>query len=116
MSTRAQGRQAFEQIQSQASHRLDQGFWITFFPEGTRTRPGQRVKYKTGAARLACSLGLPILPIALNAGTVWRAMPGSSGRLHHGACGPAHPHRRPDPEAVMQNVQAWIDEQSDALH
>ncbi len=114
---RSQGRQAFEQIQSQPSHRLDQGFWITFFPEGTRIRPGQRVKYKTGAARLACSLGLPILPIALNAGTVW---PRNAWIKRPGCItvrvGPPIPTDGQTPEAVMQTVQAWIDEQSDALH
>jgi 1-acyl-sn-glycerol-3-phosphate acyltransferase len=52
----------------QGRERFRQGFWIVFYPEGTRIRAGQRGKYKTGGARLAIELGVPVLPIAHNAG------------------------------------------------
>ena len=114
---RSQGRLAFEQIQSQARTRLEQGFWMAFFPEGTRTRPGERLKYKTGAARLACELGLPILPIALNAGRLW---PRNAWIKRPGLVtvevGQPISSVGQTPESLMKAVQICIDETSDALH
>ena len=40
----------------------------SIYPEGTRIRAGTRAKYKTGGARLALELGVPIVPVAHNAG------------------------------------------------
>ena len=38
---------------------------ILFFPEGTRTKPGQVVPFKKGAFRLAIDLSLPVLPTTI---------------------------------------------------
>jgi 1-acyl-sn-glycerol-3-phosphate acyltransferase len=90
---------------------------MAFFPEGTRTKPGERLKYKTGAARLACELGLPILPIALNAGRLW---PRNAWIKRPGLVtvevGPPISSAGQTPESLMKAVQIWIDETSDALH
>lgn len=68
---RKAGRDAMEQIAEQGRERFAQGFWIVVYPEGTRIRAGRRAKYKTGGARLAINLGVPILPVAHNAGWLW---------------------------------------------
>ncbi len=44
---------------------------VMIYPEGTRIRAGTRAKYKTGGARLAIEMGVPILPVAHNAGWLW---------------------------------------------
>jgi 1-acyl-sn-glycerol-3-phosphate acyltransferase len=60
-----------EQIIEQGRERIRQGFWIMVYPEGTRIRAGTRAHHKTGGARLAIALGLPIVPVAHNAGYLW---------------------------------------------
>jgi len=51
-----------------ALRRLSGGRSVVIFPEETRTRTGDLLPFKRGAAHLALRSGLPILPIAL-AGT-----------------------------------------------
>jgi len=68
---RKDARHAFASIAEQGRRRTDEGAWVVMFPEGTRTAPGQRIKYKTGGARCAVALNVPVIPVALNAGHVW---------------------------------------------
>jgi len=68
---RSDARHAFASITKQGRQRTDEGAWVVMFPEGTRTAPGQHVKYKTGGARFAVALGLPVIPVAHNAAHVW---------------------------------------------
>jgi 1-acyl-sn-glycerol-3-phosphate acyltransferase len=68
---RKAGRDSMEQIVEQGRARFEQGFWIVIYPEGTRIPVGKRVRYKTGGARLALALGVPVLPVAHNAGYLW---------------------------------------------
>lgn len=60
-----------KQILEQGTKRKEQGFWISIFPEGTRTKPGTRGKYKHGAARMAQTLQMNIVPVAVNSGEFW---------------------------------------------
>jgi 1-acyl-sn-glycerol-3-phosphate acyltransferase len=68
---RKAGKDAMEQIVEQGRERIREGFWIVVYPEGTRIPVGKRVHYKTGGARLALTLGLPVVPVAHNAGYLW---------------------------------------------
>jgi 1-acyl-sn-glycerol-3-phosphate acyltransferase len=68
---RKAGTDAMQQIVTQGQERIRQGFWFVVYPEGTRIKAGTRAKYKTGGARLAIALGIPILPVAHNAGYLW---------------------------------------------
>ena len=69
---RSAGQDAMVQIAEQGRTRFAQGFWIVLYPEGTRIPVGRRVRYKTGAARLAIAMQAPILPIS------WRPTPSSA--------------------------------------
>lgn len=44
---------------------------VVIFPEGTRTRPGQKAPYHPGVAALYGELGIPVVPMALDTGHVW---------------------------------------------
>ena len=44
---------------------------LLIFPQGTRVKFGERVKFKKGAGRIYSSLNLPCIPIALNSGKIW---------------------------------------------
>ena len=68
---RKAGTDAMQQMVAQGRERFGQGFWFVVYPEGTRIKAGTRAKYKTGGARLAQALGVPIVPVAHNAGWLW---------------------------------------------
>lgn len=68
---RSSGREALKQIVRQGQEKLAQGFWVLVFPEGTRVAPGERGRYGIGGGWLAAETGVPIVPIAHNAGEVW---------------------------------------------
>jgi len=42
------------------------------YPEGTRVSPGETRKYGISGAVLAQEAGVPIVPVAHNAGDLWR--------------------------------------------
>jgi len=68
---RSDGKGAVKQLLKQGKHRLAQGFFVVIFPEGTRIAYGERGKYKVGGALLAASAGVPVVPVAHNAGRLW---------------------------------------------
>jgi 1-acyl-sn-glycerol-3-phosphate acyltransferase len=68
---RSAGRAGLEQILAQGRERLKDGCWVVIFPEGTRVAPGERRRYRQGGALLAETTGVPVLPVAHNAGDFW---------------------------------------------
>ena len=44
---------------------------VFIFPEGTRVRPGEAPPLKSGFAGLYRAIGLPVVPVALDAGRLW---------------------------------------------
>ncbi|RFC38992.1 MAG: 1-acyl-sn-glycerol-3-phosphate acyltransferase [Candidatus Nitrotoga sp. CP45] len=68
---RSEGREAIKQLLRQGKERLALGFCVVIFPEGTRIPFGQRGRYKIGGALLGVSSGVPIVPVAHNAGKLW---------------------------------------------
>lgn len=65
------GRRALKQTLEQGRDRIAKGFWVVIFPEGTRVAPGTRGKYQIGGAWLAVHTGVPVVPVAHNAGEFW---------------------------------------------
>lgn len=70
---RSQGRGAMKQILHNIAERLaGEGLGqLIIYPEGTRTLPGQRRPYKHGVATIRAETGLPVVPVAVNAGMFW---------------------------------------------
>lgn len=62
---------ALDQVVKQGHKRLKQGRWIVVFPEGTRMPPGVMGKFNRGGAMLGAKSGVPVLPVAHNAGHYW---------------------------------------------
>lgn len=69
---RSKGKQAMRQLLEQGADRLRRGFCVVIFPEGTRTAYGTRGRYKAGGGVLAESTGALVVPVAHNAGKLWR--------------------------------------------
>jgi 1-acyl-sn-glycerol-3-phosphate acyltransferase len=109
---RRAGRDAMRQIAEQGRERFAQGFWIIFYPEGTRIPPGRRVPYKTGGARLAIDLDAPVLPIAHNAGWLWpKGVLGKrSGTITLSIGRPMAAHGR-EPTEFMRAIETWIEDE-----
>ena len=114
---RSRGFAALRNIARRGRERLDQGFWVVIFPEGTRVAPGERRAYQLGGAWLAAASGAPIVPVAHNAGRVW---PRNSFIKRPGTVtvriGPPIESRDRDPKMLNTLAEAWIEEQQKALY
>lgn len=113
---RSRGRQAFATFMKCGPEFERRGWWVTLFPEGTRVPPGERVRWKTGGARFACAQGLPVLPVAHNAGVFW---PKNSVGKRPGTIrvevGPLIQTAGRDPHEVTAEVEAWIESRVNAM-
>lgn len=113
---RSRGTAALRSIVRRGRERLEQGFWVVVFPEGTRVAPGERRAYQLGGAWLAAASGAPVVPVAHNAGLVW---PRNAFLKRPGTVtvriGPPIDTRDRDPKAVNQLAETWIEEQQKAL-
>lgn len=63
--------EALRVLKTQGKARCAAGVSIMLFPEGTRTAPGDVGRYNAGGIMLAMSAGVPIVPVAHNAGEFW---------------------------------------------
>ena len=113
---RSRGVAALRAIARRGRERLEQGFWVVVFPEGTRVRPGERRPYQLGGAWLAAAAGAPVVPVAHNAGLVW---PRNAFLKRPGTIivriGPSIDAAGRDPKALNDMAEAWIEEQQKAL-
>jgi len=107
---RKSGRSARDQILEQGRQRLARGYCVLIFPEGTRVAPGERRKYGLGGALLATGTGVPVLPIAHNAGECWRrnAFLKYPGMVTM-SIGPTISTVGKDATTVTAEVEAWIE-------
>jgi 1-acyl-sn-glycerol-3-phosphate acyltransferase len=107
---RKSGKAARDQILDQGRERIADGYWVIVFPEGTRVAPGKRGRYGIGGAWLAAKTGTPVVPIAHNAGEVWRRnafikRPG----LVTMSIGPVIETAGKEPMDVLKQVEDWIE-------
>jgi len=113
---RRRGMAALRQIARRGKLRLEQGFWVVVFPEGTRVAPGKSRKYQLGGAWLAAHAGAPVVPVAHNAGRLW---PRNSFLKHPGKVtvriGPPIESAGRDPAAINAMAEQWIETQQKTL-
>lgn len=107
---RQAGREALKQVENQGRTRLGQGFWVCIFPEGTRIRHGEQGKYNVGGAWLACKAGVPVVPVAHNAGRLWpkNAFLKRPGEIQV-VIGPPIPTEGRKAAEITAQVEAWIE-------
>lgn len=113
---RGSGRNAIKQVVRQGIDRLKAGIWVVIFPEGTRVRPGQRVRYKVGGAILAAKSGYPVVPVAHNSGEFWPKKqflkkPGTIKIV----IGPPIQTQDRKPEAILAEAESWIESTMDRI-
>lgn len=107
---RGAGKEALRQLVEQGRLRLGQGYWVIIFPEGTRTPVGMHRRYKVGGAHLAVETGVPLVPVALNAGEFWsrRAFIKYPGTVTV-SIGPAIDPAGLSAEDVSARAEAWME-------
>ncbi|PKO88284.1 MAG: 1-acyl-sn-glycerol-3-phosphate acyltransferase [Betaproteobacteria bacterium HGW-Betaproteobacteria-10] len=107
---RKAGKDALDQVVQQGRERLQQGFYVIVFPEGTRVAPGQKKRYKAGGAYLATHVGCKVVPIAHNAGELWprQAFLKKPGTITV-SIGPAFDASGMTENEVNQRAEAWIE-------
>ena len=114
---RSSGAKATQELLKQGMARKQEGFWINIFPEGTRIPPGQRGKYKQGAARMAKLLEMDMVPVALNSGEYW---PRNSFYKYPGTVeviiGEPIAHDSGDYAELTARCEAWIEEQQQLIN
>ena len=101
---------ALDQLLEQGQKRLAEGRCVVIFPEGSRMAPGVRGRYSAGGAMLAVSAGIPIVPVAHNAGLFWarRSFIKRPGTVNV-SIGPAIQTRGRKPRVVNKEVEEWIE-------
>ena len=113
---RARGMAALRQMARTGKERLEQGFCVIVFPEGTRVAPGEKRRYQQGGAWLAAYAQAPVVPVAHNAGRVW---PRNSFLKYPGLVtvriGPAIDSAGRPAEEITAQAEAWIETQQKAL-
>jgi 1-acyl-sn-glycerol-3-phosphate acyltransferase len=107
---RGSGRSAIKQVVQQGKERLKDGIWVVIFPEGTRVRPGQHIRYKLGGAILAAESGYPVVPVAHNSGEYWPKKqflkkPGTIKIV----IGPPISSKDRKPEQILAEAETWIE-------
>lgn len=68
---RSMAARSLRKMVREGCEQLAKGRWVVVFPEGTRTSVGEEKKYLPGVGLLAEKSGVPIIPIAHNAGYFW---------------------------------------------
>ena len=108
---RSAGRQALRRLLSQGAAHLANGRWVVVFPEGTRVQPGSAPRFNIGGALLAQKAGVPVVPIAHNAGLFW----GRHQLRKYPGCielrvGPPIPVAERSPQQLNAAAEGWIRE------
>ncbi len=68
---RTSGTQAIRQLIGSVNETLEQDRKVLIFPEGTRSKPGDQIKYQRGIAMIYKQSGTSVVPVALNSGLYW---------------------------------------------
>ena len=107
---RSSAKEALAQVERKGRQRLDEGYSVVVFPEGTRVAPGEKRRYKIGGAYLAAKTGAPLVPVAHNAGEFWRrqAFFKTPGTVTV-SIGPAIDPAGLSAEDINARAEAWIE-------
>jgi len=112
---RSAGRNALTQLISSARKIAQTGSSILIFPQGTRVAPGASHPYHAGTFAIYQATGLPVVPVALNAGLLWprQALIKRPGMINVRYLEPIPPGL--DRKSFMQRLETSIETATKAL-
>lgn len=104
--------QALKDVKSKGLLRLKQGNNLLVFPEGTRVPLGEKGNYARSGADIACSAGVPVIPIAHNGAECWpnKSLVKYPGTITVVIGAPISTEGR-DRKELTESVKNWIEEQ-----
>ncbi len=113
---RSAGRAAVEQIVLQGTARLERGWRVMIFPEGTRIATGDTRRFGMGGAVLAQKSGCPVVPIAHDSGSFWvrRGFHKKAGTIRV-VIGEPFCTTGLSPDDINAKAKTWIDTTTAAL-
>jgi 1-acyl-sn-glycerol-3-phosphate acyltransferase len=104
-------KEALRMLIEQGIERLQEGFFVVVFPEGTRVAPGEYKKFNAGGAMLAQRSTYPVIPLAHNAGEFW---PRNSFLKYPGVIkvkiGPKIETKGKKSKDINNEAEAWINQ------
>ena len=103
---------SFRQIADQGCERLQKGYWVIIFPEGTRVAPNKKKKYLPGGGMLAEKSGAQVVPVAHNAGRLWprNSMIKKPGLITI-KIGPVIESENKSAKKITDEVENWIEKE-----
>lgn len=112
---RSGGASALKQLIADTKDRLQRGYNVIIFPEGTRSAPGSKLPYHPGIAAMYGASGIPVVPVAVNSGLFWgrRSVIKRSGIIIIEFLPPIKPGMKR--RAFMQELETAIETATDAL-
>ena len=110
---RSNPRQAMKQVMQQGTQRISEGNRVVIYPEGSRIPFGKIGKYGRSGAALAIAAGVPIIPVAHNAGYCWpaRQLMKRPGTIHVIIGKPIIVTAESNSQVVTEQVKDWIETQ-----
>lgn len=113
---RDDGRNALTKVTKAGAAKINDGFWVVIYPEGTRKPPGTKSTHKRGGVAMAKEAEVDILPVALNTGLFWSKalLPQHSGTVDVVIGKPIKTDTM-DSKAISLQAQTWIEDESYAL-
>ena len=107
---RGAGAKALRTVLTLGSERIQDGWWVLLFPEGTRIPVGDIGRYTQTGGALALRCGTPVVPVAHNAGMFWarNALTKYPGTIEVVVGPPIDTHGK-STNLITQEVEAWIE-------
>lgn len=108
---------ALKKVKAQGKQRLQEGNNILVYPEGTRITYGEVGNYARSGADIACLAGVPIVPVAHNAGKCWpkKGLLKKPGTITVVIGEPISTENRTSRD-IMQEVEQWIEGEISKMH
>ncbi len=108
---RSQPARMLKMLLKVGTERLQAGLSVLIFPEGTRVAPGKRKLFSKSAAMIALRAGVPVVPVAHNAGEHWGRgdWVKHSGRLQVRIGAPIQTQGL-NAEEITRQAQWWIEQ------